>query len=149
MLWSAWVPLTSPLTYRLSLSYQDDRPGCLQFKHIIWWVARGHARLASPLNQTLISSVLVCFTILFLSRRSRQRERHHAVTWRNQCHDHAALQRVRIPSTILKIVLVIFYFLFHFSFPAVCLTSVCLTSVCLSHVCLFVCLSRVCNPRVL
>jgi len=32
MLRSAWVPLTSPLTYRLSLSYQDDRPGCLQFK---------------------------------------------------------------------------------------------------------------------
>jgi len=32
MLRSAWVPLTSPLTYRLSLSYRDDRPGCLQFK---------------------------------------------------------------------------------------------------------------------
>jgi len=31
MLRSTWVPLTSPLTYRLSLSYQDDRPGCLQF----------------------------------------------------------------------------------------------------------------------
>jgi len=32
MLRSAWVPLTSPLTYHLSLSYQDDRPGCLQSK---------------------------------------------------------------------------------------------------------------------
>jgi len=27
-----------------------------------------------------------------------------AVTWRNQCHDHATLWRVRIPSAILKIV---------------------------------------------
>jgi len=37
-------------------------------KHIIWWEVRGHARLASPLNPALISSVLVCFTVLFLSR---------------------------------------------------------------------------------
>jgi len=29
---------------------------------------------------------------------------HGAVTWRNQCHDHATLQGVRIPSAILKIV---------------------------------------------
>jgi len=28
-----------------------------------------------------------------------------AVTWRNQCHDRATLQGVRIPSAILKIVL--------------------------------------------
>jgi len=27
-----------------------------------------------------------------------------AVTWRNQCHDRATLQGVRIPSAILKIV---------------------------------------------
>ena len=27
-----------------------------------------------------------------------------AVTWRNQCHDRATLQGLRIPSTILKIV---------------------------------------------
>jgi len=27
-----------------------------------------------------------------------------AVTWRNQCRDHATLQGVRIPSTVLKIV---------------------------------------------
>jgi len=33
-----------------------------------------------------------------------------AVTWRNQCHDRAALQGVRIPSAILKIVFPIFYF---------------------------------------
>jgi len=29
---------------------------------------------------------------------------HGAVTWRNQCHDRATLQGVRIPSAILKIV---------------------------------------------
>jgi len=28
-----------------------------------------------------------------------------AVSWRNQCHDRATLQSVRIPSAILKIVL--------------------------------------------
>jgi len=27
-----------------------------------------------------------------------------AVTWRNQCHDSATLQGVRIPSAVLKIV---------------------------------------------
>jgi len=27
-----------------------------------------------------------------------------AATWRNQCHDHATLQGVRMPSAILKIV---------------------------------------------
>ena len=32
-----------------------------------------------------------------------------AVTWRNQCHDHATLQGVRIPSAVLKIVFAIFY----------------------------------------
>ena len=40
-------------------------------KHIIWWEDRGHVRLASPLNPALISSVLVCFTVSFLSRRER------------------------------------------------------------------------------
>jgi len=33
-----------------------------------------------------------------------------AVTWRNQCHDRATLQGVRISSAILKIVFAIFYF---------------------------------------
>jgi len=37
-----------------------------------------------------------------------------AVTWRNQCQDRATLQGVRIPSTILKIVFAIFYFIFVF-----------------------------------
>ena len=38
-----------------------------------------------------------------------------AVTWRNQCHDHAPLQGVRIPSAILKIVFRrIFLFLMQF-----------------------------------
>jgi len=36
-----------------------------------------------------------------------------AVTWRNQCHDRATLQGVRIPSAILKIVFR------HFVFNAV------------------------------
>jgi len=33
-----------------------------------------------------------------------------AVTWRNQCHDRAILQGVRIPSVIFKFVFAIFYF---------------------------------------
>jgi len=33
-----------------------------------------------------------------------------AATWRNQCHNRATLQGVRIPSAILKIVFAIFYF---------------------------------------
>jgi len=40
-----------------------------------------------------------------------------AVTWRNQCHDRATLQGVRIPSTVLKIVfrhLLFFLFLMQF-----------------------------------
>jgi len=41
-----------------------------------------------------------------------------AATWRNQCHDRATLQGVRIPSAILKIVfrdiLFIFVFLVQF-----------------------------------
>jgi len=39
-----------------------------------------------------------------------------SVTWRNQCHDRATLQGVRIPSAILKIVLrhIFFWFLMHF-----------------------------------
>ena len=38
------------------------------------------------------------------------------VTWRNQCHDLATLQGVRIPSAILKIVLryIFFWFLMQF-----------------------------------
>jgi len=41
-----------------------------------------------------------------------------AVTWRNQCHDRAILQGVRIPSAILKIVFrhILFYFLFLMQF---------------------------------
>jgi len=37
-----------------------------------------------------------------------------AVTWRNQCHDRATLQGVRIPSAILKMVFrhILFYFCF-------------------------------------
>ena len=37
-----------------------------------------------------------------------------AVTWRNQCHDRATLQGVRIPSAILKIVprYILFYICF-------------------------------------
>jgi len=37
-----------------------------------------------------------------------------AVTWRNQCHDRATLQGVRIPSAILKIVFrhILFFFVF-------------------------------------
>ena len=37
-----------------------------------------------------------------------------AVTWRNQCHDRATLQGVRIPSAILKIVFAIFIFFLFF-----------------------------------
>jgi len=33
-----------------------------------------------------------------------------AVTWRNQCHDSAILQGVRIPPAIFKIFFAIFYF---------------------------------------
>ena len=38
-----------------------------------------------------------------------------AVTWRNQCHDRATLQDVRIPSAILKIVFrhILFFFVFN------------------------------------
>jgi len=42
---------------------------------------------------------------------------HGAVTWRNQCHDRATLQGVRISSAILKIVLrhiLLFWFLIQF-----------------------------------
>jgi len=40
-----------------------------------------------------------------------------AVTWRNQCHDRATLQGVRIPSAILKIVFrhILFFFVFKCS----------------------------------
>ena len=44
-----------------------------------------------------------------------------AVTWRNQCHDRATLQGVRIPSTTLKIVLP--YFIFFFLNAVRALTS--------------------------
>jgi len=38
-----------------------------------------------------------------------------AVTWRNQCHDRATLQGVRIPSATLKIVFrhILFFFVFN------------------------------------
>jgi len=38
-----------------------------------------------------------------------------AVTWRNQCHDRATLQGVRIPSAILKIVFrhILLFFVFN------------------------------------
>ena len=39
---------------------------------------------------------------------------HGAVTWRNQCHDRATLQGVRIPSGILKIVFRRILFIFVF-----------------------------------
>jgi len=40
-----------------------------------------------------------------------------AVTWRNQCHDRATLQGVRIPTAILNIVFrhILFYFFFVFN----------------------------------
>ena len=40
---------------------------------------------------------------------------HIAVTWRNQCHDRATLQGVRIPSAILKIVFrhILFFLVFN------------------------------------
>ena len=44
-------------------------------------------------------------------------EPHAAVTWRNQCHDRATLQGVRIPSATLKIVfchILFFWFLMQF-----------------------------------
>jgi len=41
-----------------------------------------------------------------------------AVAWRNQCHDRATLQGVRIPSAILKIVFchILFFVLFLMQF---------------------------------
>jgi len=38
-----------------------------------------------------------------------------AVTWRNQCHNRATLQGVRIASAILKIVIrhILFFFVFN------------------------------------
>jgi len=36
-----------------------------------------------------------------------------AVAWRNQCHDRATLQGVRIPSGILKIVFRDIFFVFN------------------------------------
>ena len=50
-------------------------------KHIIWWEVRGHARLASPLNPALISSVFVCFTVSFL----RDTERSCVTTYDSSC----------------------------------------------------------------
>jgi len=41
------------------------------------------------------------FTVMFPEPHATLQD---AVTWRNQCHDHATLQGVRIPSAILKIV---------------------------------------------
>jgi len=38
---------------------------------------------------------------------------HGAVTWRNQCHDRATLQGVRIPSAVLKIVFRHIFFVFN------------------------------------
>jgi len=42
----------------------------------------------------------------------------NAVTWRNQCHDRATLQGVKIPSAILKIVFrhILFFFVFLMQF---------------------------------
>jgi len=37
-----------------------------------------------------------------------------ALTWRNQCHDRATLQGVRIPSAIFKIVFLLYFILFLF-----------------------------------
>jgi len=39
-----------------------------------------------------------------------------SVTWRNQCHDRATLQGVRISSAILKIVIVFRHILFFVCF---------------------------------
>ena len=39
-----------------------------------------------------------------------------AVTWRNQCHDRATLQVVRIPSAILRIIFRHIFFVFFFKF---------------------------------
>ena len=63
MLRSACVPLTSPLTYRLSLSYQDDRPGCPS---------------CLPLKSGTDKQCVCVFYCFILSRRSRQREQYHA-----------------------------------------------------------------------
>jgi len=48
---------------------------------------------------------------------------HSAVTWRNQCHDCATLQGIRIPSAILKIDFAIFYIYFCFINAVWALTS--------------------------
>jgi len=57
-----------------------------------------------------------CHLVNSLSWFQRYATLQGAVTWRNQCHDSATLQGVRIPSAILKIVFfAIFYFLFVFN----------------------------------
>jgi len=48
-----------------------------------------------------------------------------AVTWRNQCHDRATLQGVRIPNAVLKIVFhhILFYFVFNAVWAAAFVSS--------------------------
>jgi len=75
-----------------------------------------------------------------------------AVTWRNQCHDRATLQGVRIASAILNIVfrhILLFLFLMQFTLwrdSESGLVHQCCPSVCLS-VCLLVCLSPKCKKN--
>ena len=145
-------------------------------KHIIWWEDRGHARLASTLNLALISSVFVSFTVSFLSRHSRQRERHHALSicssvclspnCKNEIFSKIKqlLRSSRLASVLVTCNVCISLFSVssfsqryivnaallrpHFRL-SVLLLSVSRLSVCLTSVCPSASRLSVCNPRVL
>ena len=82
-----------------------------------------HCRVLPPGEFNSMSSqshVLRCrvlqlgeFTVMFPEPHATLQS---AVTWRNQCHDRATLQGVRIPSAILKIVFrhIFLFFLMQF-----------------------------------
>jgi len=92
---------------------------CYHLANSMWWFQSyvSHCRVLPPgefngmSSQSHISHCRVLplgeFTVTIPEQHATLQS---AVTWRNQCHDRATLQGVRIPSAILKIVFAIFYF---------------------------------------
>jgi len=112
--WIKWHVIPQPpATLQGAATWQiqchDPRAAC----HIAWCCHRANS-MACHSSQSYVSHCRVLplgeFTVMIPEPHATLQG---AVTWRNQCHDHATLQGVRIPSTILKIVFLPYFIIFY------------------------------------
>jgi len=110
--WSSWAPFLTPhlvILKDIATKRGEDYSGTQLYHHANFPADRLHRRRHPRLHKNRQSHVSHCrvlplgeFTVMIPEPHATSQG---AVTWWNQCHDRATLQRVRILSAILKIVL--------------------------------------------